>query len=580
MGNGAKNFFDVGLNSDFTPLMVLDSNYDIKRLNIAAKKFLNNLSRTKNQNFMGKSILNLIPELAENNRIADGVFEVNIDDKLYYLFPFRIDRENIDESIGILVIDVYSNKEQESELAYQKEITADFEEIFEGSFDGILVTDKDGKVLYVNSSYERVAEIKKSDLEGKYMRDLINPEWMPESVAHIVAREKKAVSKRQVVKSGRHIMVTGTPVFSRDGEIKKIIINVRDINEIYNLTEELLKMKENEKQYFEKISSPLQGTDDSSEQILAISEPMREVMMLSDKVANYQTTVLILGESGVGKEEVAKHIHNNSVRRDKPFITVNCGAIPATLLESELFGYEKGAFTGAMQSGKKGIIEAANGGTLFLDEIGETPLDFQVKLLRFLESKEVRRVGSNVTQIADVRIIAATNRNLADMVAEGTFREDLFYRLNVVQIVIPPLRKRKDDIMPLAALFLKRYNKKYDQVKHLTYDLVKELEKFQWPGNVRQLKNVMENMVIVSNNEYLQTEDLPWYDEENKARTPKIIGEVAGNGELTLSEAVDILEKEILQNAQKKYGSTRKMAEKLGVNQSTVLRKMQKYKLL
>jgi PAS domain S-box len=169
MGNGAKNFFDVGLNSDFTPLMVLDSNYDIKRLNIAAKKFLNNLSRTKNQNFMGKSILNLIPELAENNRIADGVFEVNIDDKLYYLFPFRIDRENIDESIGILVIDVYSNKEQESELAYQKEITADFEEIFEGSFDGILVTDKDGKVLYVNSSYERVAEIKKSDLEGKYM---------------------------------------------------------------------------------------------------------------------------------------------------------------------------------------------------------------------------------------------------------------------------------------------------------------------------------------------------------------------------------------------------------------------------
>ena len=186
--------------------------------------------------------------------------------------------------------------------------------------------------------------------------------------------------------------------------------------------------------------------------------------------------MLILGDSGAGKEEVAKFVHRHSMRSDKPFIAINCGAIPFELLESELFGYEKGAFTGAMQMGKKGLIEAAEGGTIFLDEIGETSLDFQVKLLRFLETKEVRKVGGLESKTVDVRVIAATNKNLAEMAQEGTFREDLYYRLNVVQINIPSLSKRVDDIMPLANLFINRYNKKYCQHKLLTYDVIKELE--------------------------------------------------------------------------------------------------------
>ena len=265
-------------------------------------------------------------------------------------------------------------------------------------------------------------------------------------------------------------------------------------------------------------------------------------------------------------------------RRDKPFIAINCGAIPDNLLESELFGYEKGAFTGAINTGKEGLLEAAAGGTVFLDEIGETPLDFQVKLLRFLESKEIRRVGSNHSKSVDVRVLAATNRNLETMIEEGTFRRDLYYRINVVQIEVPPLRKRKEDIVPLASFFLQKYNQKYGQEKLLTMELVDELEKYQWVGNVRELKNVIENMVIVSNNEYLQTEDLPWDVKDKKMQKRRLIDEISEQ-DLTLGEAVAELEKQILLRTRETCSSTREMAVKLDVNQSTIVRKMQKYNI-
>ena len=307
---------------------------------------------------------------------------------------------------------------------------------------------------------------------------------------------------------------------------------------------------------------------------------MRDVLTLAEKVAPFQATVLILGDSGAGKEEVAKFVHRHSMRSDKPFIAINCGAIPFELLESELFGYEKGAFTGAMQMGKKGLIEAAEGGTIFLDEIGETSLDFQVKLLRFLETKEVRKVGGLESKTVDVRVIAATNKNLAEMAQEGTFREDLYYRLNVVQINIPSLSKRVDDIMPLANLFINRYNKKYCQHKLLTYDVIKELEAHEWTGNVRQLKNVIENMVIVSNNEYLQTEDLPWEPKvTEKGDVDRLVKDIVDIDSLTLAEATEELEKTILRRAKETCHSTREMANKLDVNQSTIVRKLQKYGL-
>lgn len=532
---------------------------------------------------VGKPLSLVIPALGDKNRITEGVFSAAVGGSEYYVIPTEL-CEDCSECkstwIGLFFVDVSLNNEILSRLNYEKSLSSELEEILEGSFDGILVTDKDGKVLYVNDSYERVAEIKKSEIEGRYMSDLINPVWMPNSVAYIVAEQKTTVSKRQVVKSGRHIMVTGRPIFEEGSdEIKKIVINARDITEIYDLTEELQRSKSSEKLYMERLSD-LSDMTKTSSPIIAVSRPMKDVLSLAKKVANFQATVLILGESGVGKEEIAKFIHNNSVKKDKPFIAINCGAIPDNLLESELFGYEKGAFSGAVQSGKEGLFEAAEGGTVFLDEIGETPLDFQVKLLRFLETKEIRRVGSTKTKSVDVRVLAATNRNLEEMIEAGTFREDLYYRLNVVQIEVPSLRNRKDDIMPLASFFIQRYNKKYNQEKVLTSELVEELEKHEWTGNVRELKNVIENMVIVSNNEYLQLDDLPWaakkIREENQDQN--IIDSIAAS-DLTLAEATEELEKQILQKAMNSSRSTREMAEKLKVNQSTIVRKLQKYRI-
>ncbi len=466
-----------------------------------------------------------------------------------------------------------------TEIRYLKKTVSDLEDILEGSFDGILVTDAEGKVLYVNSSYERVAEIKRRDMEGRYMEDLINPVWMPNSVAYMVIEQKAPVSVRQLVKSGRHIMVTGRPVLDKKGNVQKVVINARDITEIYELREEVKRTREVGCMYMDRYRAELSEPDaDSNSRILAVSHEMQEVLTLAEHVANFQANVLILGESGVGKEEVACHIHRYGVRREQPFITLNCGAIPANLLESELFGYEKGAFTGAMQAGKVGLLEAADGGTVFLDEIGETPLDFQVKLLRFLETREVRRVGAVDTKTVNVRIVAATNRNIEAMVEEGTFREDLYYRLNVVKIDIPPLRQRKEDIMPLATMFLNRFNRMYAQEKMLTPEVVEEMEKYKWSGNVRQLKNVIENMVVVSRNEYLQTEDLPWVAETLRDPTKIIVEKAVENyGDMMLSDAMEAFEKLMFQSARERCDTTREMAVKLGVNQSTVVRKLQKY---
>ncbi|MEY8298277.1 MAG: sigma 54-interacting transcriptional regulator [Emergencia timonensis] len=561
------------INSAFSGFAVIDEDGIIKNVN---RSFERNFGLSAAA-VIGRPLDIIVPEFKLQKQVTDGVFETEIEGQCYYLIPTELCSGENGHWMGISFINVTVSGELAAKLKDERNLNAELAEILEGSFDGILVTDKDGKILFVNSSYERVAEIKRSDMEGKSMRDLINPVWMPNSVAYVVAEQKTTVSKRQIVKSGRHIMVTGKPIFDRDGEIKKIVINARDITEIYDLSEELQKSKSAEKLYMERLSDFSQMNQKASP-ILAVSKEMKDALSLAEKVANFQATVLILGESGVGKEEVAKFIHKNSMRRDKPFIAINCGAIPDNLLESELFGYEKGAFTGAINTGKEGLLEAAAGGTVFLDEIGETPLDFQVKLLRFLESKEIRRVGSNHSKSVDVRVLAATNRNLETMIEEGTFRRDLYYRINVVQIEVPPLRKRKEDIVPLASFFLQKYNQKYGQEKLLTMELVDELEKYQWVGNVRELKNVIENMVIVSNNEYLQTEDLPWDVKDKKMQKRRLIDEISEQ-DLTLGEAVAELEKQILLRTRETCSSTREMAVKLDVNQSTIVRKMQKYNI-
>lgn len=309
------------------------------------------------------------------------------------------------------------------------------------------------------------------------------------------------------------------------------------------------------------------------------SNEMQKVLDNALKVANYDCTVLITGESGVGKEIIATIIHKGSDRNYLPSIKINCGSIPKNLLESELFGYEKGAFTGADTKGKLGFFELAKGGTLFLDEIGELPLDLQVKLLRALQEKEIYRVGGVKPINVDVRIIAATNRDLAKLVDEGLFREDLYYRLNVFPILIPPLRSRKNDIVPLIMHFCKLYNQKFRLNKTFNQNALNYLVEYDWPGNIRELENIVQRLLITSDKNIISISDVI-----------KILGTVKNAGsdfisnELniennTLEEMLQIKEYEILKSAKEKYKTTRKIANALGLSQSTLVRKLNKYKL-
>ncbi len=568
-----QDIFEAIITHTPNGIIVTDRTYNDIYINKSAEEITN----FKEKDIIGKNLIKKFPQLKSNNHInEESLLNLKINGLNIKIKQFTVESEDVKI---FLMIDTKESVELSENLKRTKGSNDELKEILDGSYDGVLVTDGEGNVLYVNHSYERITAIKVEEIMGKNMRELINPVWMPNSVAFVVMEERRAVSKKQVTQKGKNIIVTGMPIFDKKGNIKKVVINVRDITEIYSLREELLKSQVREQFYIQKntdLINSQQNNDNHS--VIAVSEAMKDVFSLANKVSNFQATVLIVGESGVGKEEVAKFIHNNSIKKDKPFITINCGAIPDNLLESELFGYEKGAFTGASSLGKEGLLETANGGTVFLDEIGEISLDFQVKILRVLETKQITRVGSVHPKDIDIRIIAATNRNIEEMVEQGTFREDLYYRLNVVQIKVPPLRQRKKDIGPLSMLFLSRFNQKYSQNKILTYDVTKELQAYHWPGNVRQLKNIIENMVVVSSNEYLQIDDLPWKS-GGGGIIKKTIDLITDSDEITMDLAVEYLEKKLLEKTKQKYRTTREMAEHLGLNQSTVVRKLKKYSL-
>lgn len=308
--------------------------------------------------------------------------------------------------------------------------------------------------------------------------------------------------------------------------------------------------------------------------VVAYSIEMGRMLQLASRVAPVNTTVLILGESGVGKEVVARFIHRTSPRREGPFVNINCGAIPANLLESELFGYEAGAFTGARREGKPGMIEVASGGTLFLDEISELPGDLQVKLLQVIQERRLTRVGGVKAVAVDIRIIAATNRDLAGMVGRGEFRADLFYRLNVVPITIPPLREREDDIIPLIYHFLEKFNRAHGFRKTMTEEAREALTRYSWPGNVRELENLIERLVVTVEGDQISAGDLPRHVRDDGGRGR---GKVVVGGIMPLRQAIEEVERQIIERALAEKRSTYSMAKILGVNQSTVVRKIRKY---
>lgn len=444
--------------------------------------------------------------------------------------------------------------------------------VIQESYDGILVTDCNGNVIMVNDSYLRIIE---HNVAGINFPEYLQTITYRKAACLEVLKKKKRVNYIHFdLAPGKTISVTSTPIFDENGEIRLVVTNVRDMSEMMQLKEQLEQAQEIEKLFYEH----LKGLNQSNGGPIAVDPRMKELIATALKVSSVDVTVLITGESGVGKEVLARYIHANSNRKEAPFIAVNCGAIPEQLLESEFFGYVGGAFTGAAKNGKKGLFEAADGGTLFLDEIGDLPFNLQVKLLRALDSGEITKVGANQPIPVNIRVLAATNQNLEAMVQAHKFREDLYYRLNVINLHIPALRDRPKDIRPLSMFFLNNCNRQYGQDKRINKEVIRELEKYDWPGNVRQLKNVIEHMAVLSNGDYLELSALP--DPcRCKAASENNSDAIIVNRFIPLHQAVEEVEKQIICHAMKTTPGSRQVAKAIGVDQTTVLRKIKKYGL-
>ena len=463
----------------------------------------------------------------------------------------------------------YLVSEKRDEIKKVQKLNIELDRIIDSSFDGMVVIDAKGKIIRVNNSYLKMINSNQENVIGKNMNKLEKEKVIYPSVALLSLNEKREISLMQKSKSNKRILATATPVFENNGSLSKIIVNARDLEKFYKV------MKNNDenkklKHYLDKENDEIE-TD--SGYIIKKSLAMKKIINMAERIAASDSTVLITGESGTGKEVIARYIYDKSEERNN-FVKINCAAIPETLLESELFGYETGAFSGAKKEGKAGKIELADNGILFLDEIGELPLNMQAKLLQVIQEHKVSRIGGVKSIDVDFRLIAATNRDLEKMVRENKFREDLYYRLYVVPIEIPPLRNRREDIKPLVDLVRKKMSRKYDKEIVFTENSYQFLEKRQWSGNVRELNNLIERILVTSSDKIITKNKLEKFIKNTESRSEPSI---AINELMPLKQAVTKVEKRLLEMAKENGASTYDIADKLNVNQSTVVRKLNKY---
>ncbi|WP_366922283.1 sigma 54-interacting transcriptional regulator [Metallumcola ferriviriculae] len=458
-----------------------------------------------------------------------------------------------------------------NELNSVKQLNEELRTIIDASYDGILVADAEGVVHRVNGAFERVMGIDAKDILDQPLDKAVDN--ISTTIVAAVTTSKKRQST-VVERAGSQLLLTGNPVLDKKEELTRVVINVRDLTELNELRSQLEQSEELTRRYHSELNE-LRNQLMEEKGIVVHSAKMKKVLDLVLRVAQVDSTVLLLGESGVGKEIVAKVIHANSKREQGPFIKVNCGAIPENLLESELFGYEPGAFTGASRDGKLGLFELAHNGTLLLDEIGDLPLSLQVKLLRAIQDREIYRVGGQQPRLINVRIVAATNQNLEEMRQKGEFREDLYFRLNVIPINIPPLRERKEEIVPLVKKFKNHFCEVYGLERQLSPEVTDCFWHYDWPGNIRELENIIERLVVTSRFQTITVEELPEHLQvKGRNGSPGL----NLSGIMPLKDAMLELEKQLLSQALKEYGSTYKAAQALGVNQSTIVRKINRIK--
>lgn len=427
--------------------------------------------------------------------------------------------------------------------------------------EGIMVINKKFQIDLFNNYCEKVYHCRKEEAIGTDIRELIGQDAPAVKLINSGLKYDNVEVNFKTERGEVHYLTTGRPIIDDNNITIGAVASIKDIHKAI------------------EIANVISGTTEGAfKEIVGNGNGIEKVKKIVQTVAKSDSTILFRGESGTGKELFAKAVQSLSSRKNSPFVTINCAALPDNLIESELFGYEKGSFTGAMNSGKEGLFKEAHGGTLFLDEIGELSMVLQAKLLRVLQEGVIRKIGSTKEENVDVRIIAATNRNLEEMIKQGKFREDLYYRLNVIPIIIPPLRDRLEDISSLVNLFICKFNKKLNkEIKGTELSFINKLLQYNWPGNIRELQNVIEMAMNLCDGEFISSQnliiDIGGVTSEEKKMNLDV------NKALKLKEVVEICEKQAIVTALKRNKSLRKTAKELGVSHTTIINKINKYKI-
>jgi PAS domain S-box len=560
-----QNEMQAVLDAIHTAVVIIDVNGSISFINKAAEYFLGPA-----EGVLGQALSAVIPESEMPGVVQGGQSQSGLrlglaaKTVLANQSPVMINGHISGKLITFS--DVTDLETVKNELCVVNDLNSELNALIDSSADGLAICDGNGTILRINSAYKKIIGILDSEqFIGKQVIELVRQGYLSAAATIKVLETKEAYSRIQEIR-GKEILITSTPVFDDAKQLVRVISNVRDLTELNSMRRKVQQITEEVAHYRSEISRlRLKSLQDG---FVFNSPEMQKALELTLRVAEVDATVLFEGESGVGKEVFTRIIHEAGKRSNKPFIKVNCGAFTPTLIESELFGYVEGAFTGANRKGKPGIFELASGGTLFLDEVGELPLDIQVKLLRVIQEQEVTRIGGTVSIPIDVRILGATNRNLLELVQAGKFRKDLFFRLKVVVVNIPPLREHVTDIPLLAEHFVRHFCRKHNLVRRISGPLMKKLVTYDWPGNIRELKNTIERMVIVCSGEEM---DSSLFNEESHLTTDDSF-------QGTLKAVLKETEKRVIIQAYKLGGSSRKAAGLLGIDQSTVVRKLKQYR--
>lgn len=574
--NQNGDFIKLLLTSIPLGMFIVDRDNKIVNYNDSGLKMI----RSQKEDVLGADARFIFSEEHLNSVFLTGktmLNQIHITDEMGVLVDYSPvmvrdgEKEKVDGAV-IIVQDLPMVEEMAVEMDFVKNLNHDLNAILATIYDEILIVNGEGELIRHSENY--ISDFWRIDLKeliGRSLLDLEQAGLFTPSVTRLVMEKREKVSVVQETDSGLKILSIGNPIFNEDGELLRIVIASRDITEHTKLKSELEKTKEKSDKYKEELNH-LKNKESPSDRIIYSSQKMEKIIMQIEKLAKFSSTVLIQGESGVGKELIAKEVHKRGSRSKNTFLTINCGAIPENLLESELFGYTKGAFTGADNNGKIGYFQRANGGILFLDEIGEISQQLQVKLLRVLQENEVVPIGSTDPVPIDVQIIAATNKNLEKMVEEGTFREDLYYRINVIPLNIPPLRERPEDVPLLAHHFIQKLNKKYQKKYHFSPDALSLLELYAWPGNIRELQNLIERLFITAEDDVITSDVVSQFlrfDVSGKSK-PMI------TGIMPLQKAQEYVEEQLITLAIQQYKTTTKAARALGISQSAVSRKYKK----